>query len=339
MIPHSRPWLDHREDAAVAAILHSAMLAGGAEATSFAATLGGETGQATLFSSGRQALLAALRALGLPSKTGVAVQTYVCDAVIWAIENADLTPILCDVGPHWTCTPDTIEDSVKGACGAILLAPPFGFLQSAAPFRRFGLPIVHDLCQASPAIVRTAAREDLGDLIALSFHPTKYICAAGGGAIISLTRSCDSRLRSLQDLFAQPSPFSDIQAAIGRVQYAKLPEIRTRRQALFDMYAEALPTGSLQPFREVLDISPGDLFRIPLNVAPREAASLFAQFAAAGIAARHGVDQLAHRLAALPDARFPNAVQRLHSTISLPFYPALELDEARMIAKVAAGFL
>lgn len=339
MIPHSRPWLDHREDAAVETVLHSAMLAGGSETTSFATTLGGKTGEATLFSSGRQALLAALRALDLPSKAGVAVQTYVCDAVIWAIEGAGLTPFLCDVGPHWTCTPDTVEASIEGNCSAILLAPPFGLLQSAAPFRRFGLPIIHDLCQASPAIVHTAAQEELGDLVTLSFHPTKYICAAGGGAVVSLTPSCNAQLRSLQDQFAQSAPFSDIQAAIGCVQYAKIPEIRSRRQALFNVYAEALPGSVLQQLREVIDISPGDLFRLPLNVAPREVTALFAQFASAGIAARHGVDQLAHRLAALPDAQFPNAVHQLRSTISLPFYPALEFDEARMIAKVAAGLL
>jgi perosamine synthetase len=339
VISHSRPWLDYREDAAVTAVLHSAMLARGAQAASFASTLGGSIGETTLFSSGRQALLAALLALDLPPKTGVAVQSYVCDAAIWAIGQAGLTPTLCDIGAHWTCTPDTVAASIDESCGAILLAPPFGFLQSAAPFRRFGLPIVHDLCQASPAIAQTAMREELGDLVAFSFHPTKYICAAGGGAIVSLTDPYKAPLRALQDRFSQSAPFSDIQAAIGRAQYAKILEIKTRRQNIFDIYAEYLPSHVLQPLHEAMDTSPGDLFRMPLNVAPRELTTLFARFAAAGIAARHGVDQLAHRLAALPDAQFPNAVQRLRSTISLPYYPALELDDARMIADIAASLL
>jgi perosamine synthetase len=339
MIPHSKPWLDHREAAAVNAVMQSGMLARGAEADKFAAALGTNLGESHLFASGRQALSAALQALKLPSGTSVAVQTYVCDAVIWAIRQAGLSPALCDVGPHWTCTPKTTAPVIDSNCGAILLAPPFGFLQSAAPFRRFGLPIIHDLCQAAPSLTRSASRDDLGDILILSFHPTKYLCAAGGGAAIAIAPDHGAALRKLQDDAAESTPFSDIQAAIGNAQLTKLLEMNQRRGELFGILSKALSTSSLARLRESIDIPVGYLFRLPVEVASGQASSFFPLFAEQGIIVRHGVDQLAHRLAGLPDALFPNAVHRIGHTLSLPFYPGLEQSDALRVAKAAASIL
>jgi dTDP-4-amino-4,6-dideoxygalactose transaminase len=339
MIPHSKPWLDHREAAAINAVVRSGMLANGAEAHKFATALGANLGEAHLFASGRQALSAALQALKLPVGTSVAVQTYVCDAVIWAIRQAGLSPALCDVGPHWTCTPETVAPVIARNCGAILLAPPFGFLQSAAPYRRFALPIVHDLCQAAPSSIHSAPRNDLGDVLTLSFHPTKYLCAAGGGAAIAIAPEYRAELRRLQNAVAESAPFSDIQAAIGNVQLAKIPEIHQRRVELFELLTKGLSTSSQALLRESTDIPVGCLFRLPIEVASGEASSFFPLFAAQGVIVRHGVDQLAHRLAEQPDTEFPNAVQRIRRTLSLPFYPALEKRDALRIAKAAASIL
>src|SRR5262249_35213628 len=138
---------------------------------------------AALFSSGRSALRAGLEALQLPPSSGIIVQTYVCDAVLWAIGASGHRPVLSDIGQGWTCGVEQMMTVMDGSCKALVLAPPFGFFQSAQPFRRLGLPIVHDLCQASPRLLRAQRPHDIGDLAVLSFHPTKYMCAAGGGAI------------------------------------------------------------------------------------------------------------------------------------------------------------
>ncbi len=339
MIPHSKPWLDHREDAAVNVVMQSGMLVRGAEGAKFAAALGTDLCAAHLFASGRQALSAALQALKLPSGTSVAVQTYVCDAVIWAIRRAGLSPTLCDVGPQWTCTPETMAPVIDSNCGAILLAPPFGFLQSAAPYRRFGLPIIHDLCQAAPSSTRTAPRGDLGDILILSFHPTKYLCAAGGGAAIAIAPEHGVELRTLENDAAESTPFSDIQAAIGNAQLSKLLEMDRRRSELFGILSKALPRFSLVRLLDSIDIPVGCLFRLPVQVESGPASSFFPLFAEQGIIVRHGVDQLAHRLAGLPDALFPNAAHRMSHTLSLPFYPALEKSDAIRVAKAAASIL
>jgi len=334
MIPHSRPWIGAAETDNLTAVLRSGMLIGGARPLEFKQTLAEVTGfaGAALFSSGRQAIAAALAALGLPLSSGVVVQTYVCDAVIWAIRAVGLRPVLCDIGCGWTASPETIAASIDDGCAALLLAPPFGFRQFAAPFRQFGLPIVHDLCQASPTVLARAPREDFGDVVTLSFHPTKYVCAGGGGAAIDLTGNYGDRLLSLEKLLGQVAPFTDLQAALGVAQLCRLDEFEARRASLFDLFLAHAPHSSTLRLRQQLDVVPGTMFRFPLDVDVTDAETLFAPLAEAGVAVRHGVDQLAHRLIGLADAAFPNAVAALRRTISWPFYPALSDAEAQQVA-------
>jgi dTDP-4-amino-4,6-dideoxygalactose transaminase len=339
MIPHSRPWIGPAERDAVDEVLRSNIFVGGNLSGRFRAALAEERGASFLFPSGRLALRAALSVLDLPSGAGVIVQTYVCDAVVWAIRAAGLTPVLCDTGPNWIATLETISAAMTSSCAAILLAPPFGLLQSARPFRVLDLPIIHDLCQASPAVVSEAPGDALGDLVTLSFHPTKYICAAGGGAVLDPRAAYGPRLRLEEAAMADSAPFNNIQVAMGLAQLARLPDFVARRIAILDLLFEALPKTVTKRLNAALDVNTGDLFRFALDIGSRDFGEICLLFAEAGITARRGVDQLAHRIAGLPDARFPNAVHCFDTTLSLPFYPALDEEDAHKVAATARQLL
>jgi dTDP-4-amino-4,6-dideoxygalactose transaminase len=339
MIPHSRPWIGVTERDAVDEVLRTNMFVGGNLSGRFGEVLAEGRGASFLFPSGRLAVRAALSALDLPSGAGVIVQTYVCDAVVWAIRAAGLTPVLCDTGPNWVATLETISAAMTPSCAAILLAPPFGLLQSAEPFRALGLPIIHDLCQASPAAVSKAPRDALGDLVALSFHPTKYICAAGGGAILDPRAAHGARLHLEESAIADIAPFSNIQVAMGLAQLARLPDFVARRDAILNLFLESLPKTVTKRLSAALDVNTGDLFRFVVDIGSRDFDQISLLFAEAGITARRGVDQLAHRISGLPDARFPNAVHCFDTTLSLPFYPALDEEDAQKIAATARQLL
>jgi len=339
MIPHSRPWIGLAEHDAVDEVLRSNMFVGGNLSGRFRAALAEVRGASFLFPSGRLALRAALSALDLPSGAGVIVQTYVCNAVVWAIRAAGLTPILCDTGPNWIATPNTISAAMTPSCAAILLAPPFGLLQSAEPFRVLGLPIIHDLCQASPAIVSKAPGDALGDLVTLSFHPTKYLCAAGGGAVVDPRVTYGARLRLEESTIAEMGPFNNIQVAMGLAQLARLPEFAARRDAILNLFLKSLPKTVTKRLSAALDVNTGDLFRFVVDIGSRDFDQISLLFAEAGITARRGVDQLAHRIAGLPDAHFPNAIHCFYTTLSLPFYPALDEGDAQKIAMTARQLL
>jgi UDP-4-amino-4-deoxy-L-arabinose-oxoglutarate aminotransferase len=331
MIQHSRPCLDEVEERAVVDLLKSGQLLGGGGEQRFRQALGSSV---SLFSSGRLAIQAALEALRLPTGAGVIVQTYVCDAVIWAIKSANLQPVLCDIGAFWTATPETVESVLTDRCAAILLAPPFGFAQCDLGFHQFKLPIIRDLCQSSPA-----TKVHPGDAAVFSFHPTKYICAAGGGAVITNNPKYRQRLISIERRWDEIAPFSNLQAAIGACQISKLESFEARRSEIFEIYRAALPESLTKPLLDAMDIPAGRLFRFVIDTVETEASSFFPLFAAHGITVRNGVDQLAHRAFGLPDSMFPNAVARLSRTLSLPFYPALRYEQAQFIAETAGRLL
>ena len=186
MIAHSRPDLRQAELSGVEAVLRSGLIYGGGVREQFAEKLQEITGGSAiaLFPTGRAAISAGLRALNLLKGGQVLVQTYVCDAVIDAIEGSGLEPSLCDIDDGWSAGVSELARKRTSQTVAIVLAPPFGLAPSTADVRRLGLPIILDLCQADPEAGLSMADRNTADLIALSFHPTKYICAAGGGALI-----------------------------------------------------------------------------------------------------------------------------------------------------------
>lgn len=292
-----------------------------------------------LFSSGRAALRAALLALNLPKGAAVAVPTYACKAVAWSIEAAGLELALCDITPEWQLSPDAVAAAVGKGCRAILLAPPFGLLQSAAPFRRYGLPVIHDLCQASPAALAKADRASLGDIAVMSFHPTKYSCASGGGAAFDLNGRYSPALTETEHNLSEIAPLTAMQSAMGLVQLDRLEEFGLRRRAIFQRYAAALSESDWRPLKRALDVPVDNLLRVPVRVEAGQLDHYFAQFAALGVTARQGVDNLIHGDMELPDTEFPNACAAFENTLSIPFHPSLSDDEVNRVAGALTAIL
>jgi perosamine synthetase len=335
LIPHSRPFIGEGEVDCAAAVIRSGMFIGGNQLPQFKENLrqlsNGRT--AEVFSSGRTALLAALLALKLPKRSSVIVQTYVCDAVPWAIREAGLEPCFCDVGSAWTASSENVASVLTEDCSALILAPPFGLVQSALEFRKFNLPIVHDLCQACPAVLGSYDSSRFGDIAVLSFHPTKYICAAGGGAAIDFNGKYAGLLGEISKAKFESAPFTELQAAIGLAQLSQVESFKASRAKIFDRFIASASEASSAKLRTQIDVEPGMMFRFPLTTIGVKAADRFSAFASRGVTVRHGIDQLSHRADLLDDALFSNAVSALNHTISVPFYPLLAQDEIAEVAR------
>ncbi len=334
MITHSKPWMLAQDADAAAEITRTGWLVGGPAREAARRAITSATGaQASfLFPSGRVALASALRALDLPAGAGVVVQAYACDAVVWAIRSAGLKPVLCDLQDGWTCGPDSVGEVLSPEVAALILAPPFGLFQSAAPFRGFGLPIIHDLCQANPAILANRWA-DAGDLVTLSFHPTKYAGAAGGGAVLGGQGTHHRRLELLEAEWSRSAPVGDLTAALIVNQIGRIPMIQTRRAQVAAAFKASLPAAWTGPFSAQADVDDGDLFRFPMRIDGLDFGRARALCEARGVAVRRGVDAI------LSDAglhSFPKAEAALGSSLSLPFYPALSDGEVEQILAAAA---
>lgn len=320
---------------AVAAVARSGLLLGDYDDEGLAALLTEGPEHCFFFPSGREALRAALNALYLPPGGEVVVQTYVCDAVTWAIRACGLVPVYCDLDRGWTSSPDSVRAIVSSRSVAIILAPPFGFEQPARDYRTFGLPILADRCQSAPHASRYDADADLN---VLSFHPTKYVTGAGGGAVVTRDRGHFDALRDAAHTQSVHAPWSNLQKELLRSQLVRLEAFEQRRSRLFCEFLKAVPRRCTGLMEERRTVPPGRMFRFVVEIdEPFEA--LRSKFAAAGVVVRRGVDALAHRLDGLGDASYPIATARFDRTLSLPFHPSLTADEASRVAAVAGGLL
>jgi dTDP-4-amino-4,6-dideoxygalactose transaminase len=335
MISHSRPWVTDADATQVAAWAQSGQLLGGFDDAALAGLLAPSDTRCFFFPSGREALRAALSSLALPEGGEVIVQTYVCDAVLWAIEACGLVPALCDLDDGWTCSPATVASVLSPRSVAIVLAPPFGFAQPARAFRQFGLPVVSDRCQSAP---NPDAYDADGHATVLSFHPTKYVTGAGGGAVLTQRMDCLDALRRGEAAQRQCAPWSNLQKALLASQLARLHEFEARRDVIFRTLRDCLPAALSTRMENNRSVAPGRMFRFVVD-AEEPFEVLKERFANSGIAVRRGVDTLAHASRGFLDAGFPSAMARFESTLSLPFYPALSDSELARVLDVADDLL
>lgn len=321
-IPHSRPWLTEADYEAVERVLRSERLATGETRAAFERAVADwlrvpEPGLAV--SSGRSALYLALRALGVGDGDDVVIPTYACTSLQAAVAATGARAIPCDAGPQWLMTTDTVAPCLTPRTRAIVVVHLYGYLAPTSRFRRFGVPLVEDFAQAFPAPTARTLEADLG---VCSFHPTKCLTTGEGGMVLSASHDLMTRARG-----AMLAPMSDLAAALGLSQLARYPAALRRRRDIAECYRRMLET--VCP--DVLVRQPRGMsvdFRFPVSVAG--GVDLCARlFAARGITVRRGVDHLVHRELGRSDADFPEAVELMASTVSLPIYPALSDDDVQ----------
>jgi len=331
-IAHSRPWISAGDRRAVDAALASEMIAGGARVAALERAIADRLGAAGAVAtgSGSDGIVLALRALAVAPGDEVVIPTYVCRDVEDAVRRAGARPVHCDIGPGWNATPESVAARVGERTAALILVHTFGIALDPAPFRRLGVPIVEDACQAFGAMAGRVPAGAAGDLGVLSFHATKCLSSGEGGMVCARGADLAARLRALADDRAAGARMSDLQAALGASQLARYDEFLARRRHIAERYLDALPADLTRALARERGASM--LFRFPLRVGG-DFETLKAAFADRGVAVRRGVDALLHRRAQGADADFPNACRAFRETLSIPLYPVLSDEERdRVIA-------
>lgn len=139
--------------------------------------------------NGTDALILALRALGLAPGDEVLVPAFTFFATAEAVALAGGTPVLCDI-EETTFNLDPADAAARvtprtvGILGVHLYGRPFDFQALGALAGRHGLWILEDAAQAHGARWQGWRVGGLGDLAAWSFYPTKNLgCYGDGGAV------------------------------------------------------------------------------------------------------------------------------------------------------------
>lgn len=258
MIPYGRQSVDDDDIAAVTAVLKGDWLTQGPAVDEFEARLGEITGarHAVAFSSGTAALHAACAVTGLGAGDRVATSPLTFAASAACARYVGATPVLVDIDADTLNLDPALVPADIDALVAVHYA---------------GLPLDLERLPHRPRVVIEDAAHALGastpdgpvgncahsDLCCFSFHPVKLVTTGEGGAVTTNDDELAAALRRFGRHGVRPRPdlggwayeiaeegfnyrLSDIAAALGTSQLAKLDRFVTRRNALAERYRRLL---------------------------------------------------------------------------------------------------
>ncbi|WP_437673381.1 DegT/DnrJ/EryC1/StrS family aminotransferase [Sorangium sp. So ce131] len=206
-------------------------------------------------SSGTDALLVALMALGIGPGDEVVCPAYTFFATAGAVHRTGATPVFADVLPgSFNLDPASAERAVTARTRAILAVHLFG---DCAPMDELlaiaprGVPVIEDAAQAFGAERAGRRAGALGELGCFSFFPTKNLGGFGDGGLVTTERDdLAERVRSLRAQGARRKHhhtlvggnfrLDALQAALLRRKLPRLGALLERRRRHAERYAALL---------------------------------------------------------------------------------------------------
>lgn len=273
-IPVAKPWMDGREVQAVRRPILSGWVTQGPEVAAFEREFAAYVGarHACAVSNCTTALHLALLAVGVQPGDEVITVSHSFIATANSIRYCGATPVFVDIQPAtFNMDPTLIENVITERTRAILCVHQMGMpcdLEAILGIaQRYSLPVVEDAaCAIGSEIIWNGKWEKIGkphgDIACFSFHPRKLLTTGDGGMITTSNPEWDKQFRlwrhhgmSVPDtvrhgakevIFESYSMLgcnyrmTDIQAAVGREQLKRLPDIVARRREQVQHYRELL---------------------------------------------------------------------------------------------------
>jgi len=374
MIPVMKPWLGDEEARAAADAVRSGWVAQGPRVTEFesrfAAHVAAEHGVAV--SSCTTALHLCLHLLEVGPGDDVVVPSFSFVATSNCARYVGATPVFADVElDDGNISARTVEPVLTDRTRAVVVVDQGGLPADVEPLRQLcesrGIALVEDAACAAGSRYRGAPAGAGATLAAWSFHPRKLLTTGEGGMLTTSDAELAARARRLRehgmnisaaDRHVSRQPviesylevgfnyrMTDIQAAVGLVQLAKLDEMVRRRRELAARYQAML--ADVPGLRTVRDPAWGESnfqsFWVELDGEyPLSRDKLLTTLASEGISARAGI-MAAHRQPAYadhPHAGLPVTERLTDNTLILPLFHTMgEDDQAAVVGVIrqAAG--
>jgi dTDP-4-amino-4,6-dideoxygalactose transaminase len=373
LIPVARPWLDERDAEAASRAIRSGWVTQGPEVAAFEREFAAAVGarHACAVSSCTTALHLALLAVGVGPGDEVVTVSHSFIATANAVRYCGATPVFVDVTPAtFNIDPALIDPAISDRTRAILVVHQLGMPCELPPIlalaKRRGLPVIEDAACAIGSELQWDGRwERIGkphaDVACFSFHPRKLLSTGDGGMLTTSNEQLDAAFRLLRqhgmtvpdtvrhasaqvvfEEYAVPAynyRMTDIQAAIGRVQLERLPEIVSRRRLLAAAYGELLRgiAGVSLPTEPAWARSNWQSYTVRLDP-PLDQRRVMQRMLDDGVSTRRGVMN-AHREPAYPPGSWRAAGpltcgERAQDTvIVLPLYHQMTSDDQQRVAE------
>ena len=257
MIPVAAPLIGDEEKRAVMAVLESGQLAQGpvveAFEKEFAAWCGAR--HAVAVNSGTAALHLLMLAQGVTEGDEVITSPFTFVSSANAALFVGARPVFVDIEPETFCLdPASVEAAITPRTKAIMPIDLYGHPAAIPELReiatRHGIALIEDACQAHGAAIDGRRAGAFGVSASFSFYPTKNMTTGEGGMVttddadlaerVGVLRQHGAAHRYHHDVLGYNFRMTDIAAAIGRAQLAKVDRWNERRRRNASVLDEAL---------------------------------------------------------------------------------------------------
>ncbi|HUU74583.1 MAG TPA: DegT/DnrJ/EryC1/StrS family aminotransferase [Methanoregulaceae archaeon] len=247
MIPVARPDLDEKEVEAAAEVIRSGMLASGPRVEEFETAFSNycRTAHSVAVNNGTAALHATLLALGIGPGEEVIVPAFTFFATASAVCMSGAKPVFADVDEDsFNISIDSVQELVnqrtRAVIGVHLFGQPFAIRAIQEICGERGIPFIEDAAQAHGATYHGKKVGGWGTAGCFSFYATKNMTTGEGGMVTTNDPGLAQKTREIIN-HGQAEKYlhvsigynfrmSDLSAAIGLVQLAKLDGFNARRR-------------------------------------------------------------------------------------------------------------
>ncbi|MBU2495912.1 MAG: DegT/DnrJ/EryC1/StrS family aminotransferase [Candidatus Omnitrophota bacterium] len=311
-------------------------------------------------SSGTDALLIALMALGIGANDEVIVPTYTFFATAGSVSRLSAKPVFVDMEPDtYNLNPGAIERSITARTKAIIPVHLFGQCADMDPIRsiarKHNLNVIEDAAQAIGAEYQGKKAGSMGNAGCFSFFPSKNLGGFGDGGMV-LTNNADlaEKIRVLRSHGSKPKyhhkivggnfRLDTLQAAVLLVKLKYLDSWTAARQKNAKDYDALFQDAGLLP----------DRVRIParkqtrhifnqyvIRVERRDALQTYLKEKEVGAEIYYPVPlHLQECFAALgyKEGDCPAAEEAAGASLALPIYPELTLEQKQYVVNCIRTF-
>jgi dTDP-4-amino-4,6-dideoxygalactose transaminase len=307
--------------------------------------------------SGTDALILALRALGVKASDEVILPAFTFVATGSAVSALGARPVFADIDrATFNLTAAEIAKRISRGTRAIVVVHLYGLAADMDPIRELAaqncLPIVEDNAQAIGATYQGLATGSLGNIACLSFYPTKNLGAYGdAGMITTDSPELDARLRTLRNhgqssryCSVEPgwnSRLDEIQAAVLRAKLRRLKEWQDARRAHAAQYARLLSGISEIRTPHIPEGRQHVFHQYTIRAQRRNELQKFLTDRKVGNAVYYPIPlhlQPIYANEGYSAGSLPETEKAASEALSLPMFPELRAEQIERVAKTIAEF-
>jgi len=337
VIPHSRPTLGSEEESRVAAVIRSGHIGQGNTVQEFEKAFSQMVGikNAACTNSGTSALHLALLGMGVGQDDEVIIPSYVCTALLNAVQYTGAKPVFADIDPEtFNIDPKDVKKRLTKKTRAVIVPHMFGLPADLDRLLALDVPLIEDCAQAVGSTYQDKQIGTFGYAAIYSFYATKVMTTGEGGMVVSDARDFIESIKELRE-YDQKDQYkirynykmTDMNAALGIAQLGKLEFFIQKRREIAEKYKKVFQAF---PFELPAKKNGHIYFRYVLNV-HSDSGIWIKMLKNRGIVCARPVYYPLHQYQNLPG--YPNAEKAWKQTLSIPIYPSLSEENINRIIK------